>query len=465
MGEIEVSSKGGVREEAQAVLEKSPVFFRDLEHPPLLAVRGEGVYLYDAAGRRYLDAASGAAVCALGHGHPEVIATLRAQADKLAYAHPLRFTSPPMLELAEALTSTAPSNLSRVYFVSGGSEANETAIKLARQYHLACGRPGKYKVISRRVSYHGATLGALALSGQVARRRAFAPMLLPAPTAAPAYCYRCPFGKTPDTCALECADDLERVILYEGPENVAAFIAEPVSGSSAPGAYPPDAYWRRIREICDRYEVLLIVDEVMSGMGRTGRWWAIQHSGVQPDLLTTAKGLGAGYTPIGAVLVSEEVYATLKRANLPFVHGFTFGGNPLSCAVARKVLEILDRDGLVEWAQVQGEKLLALLRETLGDHPHVGEVRGRGLLLGVEFVADKDKKTPFPAEADIRGRVARACLERGLYVYPGGGSADGVRGDHILIAPPLIVEDVHLEQIATTLQAALEAVFAKGEGA
>lgn len=437
------------------------VLWRDLAHPPLEIEQGDGVYLYDTEGKRYLDAASGAAVCALGHGNPEIAAELRDQAETIAYVHLSLYSSRPLQRWADALLDTAPKNLTRVYPVSGGSEANETAIKLARQYHLQRGRSGKYKVISRRVSYHGATLGVLSLTGQTARRRAFAPMMVHQPRAAPAYCYRCPFDKTPDACSLECADDLERVIVQEGPENVSAFIAEPVSGASAPGVYPPDSYWERIREICDRYDVLLIADEVMSGMGRTGVWWAIQHSGVRPDMITAAKGLGAGYTPIGAVMVSEEVIDVLTRTRAQFAHGLTYGGNPLSCAVGAKVIEILTREGLVERASAQGLKLLGRLQEALGDHPHVGEVRGRGLLLGVEIVADRGSKRAFPLEADIRGKIGRSCLEQGLYVYPGGGSVDGLRGDHVLIAPPFTIEDAHIEELVDRLCRAVDAVFAE----
>ena len=440
--------------------DKGNAFFRDLERPPILIERGEGVYLY-GGGKRYLDGASGAAVCSLGHGNEEVASALKTQAKTLSFAHMSKFATPPLLELTEKLVTTTPPNLSRVYCVSGGSEANETAIKLARQYHLQRGHEAKHKVISRRVSYHGTTLGVLPLSGQPLRRRAFSPMMLHAPMTAPAYCYRCPFGKTPDGCALECALDLERVILEEGPENVSAFIAEPVSGSSAPGVHPPDPYWKKIRAICDRYDVLLIVDEIMSGAGRSGSWWAIQHSGVQPDLITAAKGISAGYVPIGAVIVSEEIYDTLVETRARFVHGFTYGGNPLACAVGSKVLDILQRDGLVERAQTQGNKLLSLLHQVLDTHPHVGDVRGRGLLLGVEFVADKASKTPFPVEDNIQSKLSQACLMRELYLYQGGGSVDGLRGDHVLIAPPLIVEDEQLEQIVARLSEAIDDVFSK----
>lgn len=442
---------------------KGAPLYRDFEHTPIVIDRGDGVYLVDQAGNAYLDGGAGAAVCGLGHGHPEVANAIREQAERLTYVHLSHFASAPLMELAKALANTAPANIERASFVSGGSEANETAIKIAHQYHRARGSSSKYKVISRYVSYHGATLGVLSLSGQVARRRAFAPLMPDiAQKVAPAYCYRCPFGQSPDSCSLECADDLERVILHEGPENVSAFIAEPVSGASAPGAHPPDSYWERVREICDRYDVLLIVDEVMSGVGRTGQWWAIQHSGVEPDMITSAKGLGAGYTPIGATLLSGEICEALAHAERPFVHGFTYGGNPLSCAVAAKVLEIMGRADLVSQAQTKGDQLFARLRDALGKHPHVGDIRGRGLLLGVEFVADKTTREPFPTEANVRSRMSRACLDQGLYLYPGGGSANGSKGDHVLIAPPLVIDDAQIDELVEKLTVAVRTVFQEG---
>ena len=437
---------------------------------PRLVVHGDGVYLYDEAGRRYLDGAAGAAVCALGHGHPELLRAIEGQLHELAYAHGLTFATPALLAAAERLARTAPGGGPwRAYFVSGGSEAVETALKIARQLALARGEGTRFKVLTRRVAYHGATLGALALSGQPARRRAFAPLMPPiAAKVAPAYCYRCPFGRTPDRCALECAQDLERAVLEEGPENVLAFLAEPVSGSSAPGAHPPDDYWRVVREICNRHGLLLIADEVMSGLGRTGRWWAIEHGRVVPDLIVTAKGLGAGYVPVGAVLVPEALYRELVEAEPPegpgFVHGFTFGGHPVAAAAAAATLEIVERDGLVRRAAELGDRLLRGLREALGAHPHVGRIEGRGLLLGIEFVRDRRTKEPFPVTARVRQRVAEAALERGLYVYPGGGSADGVRGDHVLIAPPLVIAPEQLDELVEKLKAAVEAALGASTG-
>jgi adenosylmethionine-8-amino-7-oxononanoate aminotransferase len=439
--------------------QRQAAFFRDLTREPITIVRGEGVYLYDEQGKRYLDGASGAAVACLGHGNRELAEVLYTQAQRLSYAHPSKFATEPMLELAAKLAERAPEPLTRVYFTSGGSESTETAMKLARQYALARGHMNKYKVISRRTSYHGATLGALSISGQVGRRQLFTPMMLPEPMIAPTACYRCPFGKEPASCHFECADDLETVVLNEGPENIAAFIAEPIVGSSAPGRHPPDGYWQKIREICNRYEIVFIADEVMSGNGRSGKWWAMQHTGVSPDIITTAKGIGAGYTPLGAVLVKEEIFEAMKRVAGNFRHGHTYAGNPLSCAVGVKVIEIIEREGLLDNVAYMGHLLLHRLIDEIGEHPHVGVIRGRGLLLGIEFVADKRSKRPFEASDNVRSAFSHACLERGLYVYQGGGNVDGVRGDHALLAPPFIIDEAHVEEMVSIIKEAVEAAM------
>jgi len=437
---------------------RSALFLRDLAREPIEIVRGEGVYLFDDEGRRYLDGASGAAVASLGHGNAEIADVISQQARRLAYAHPSKFATREALELGQKMIERAPDGLTRVIFTSGGSESNETAIKLARQYHLGRGNANKYKVVTRRTSYHGATLGALAVSGQIGRRQPFAPMLLAQPMIAPTSCYRCPFGQQPESCHLECADDLETALLNEGPENVAAFIAEPIVGSSAPGRVPPDAYWRRIREICDTYDVVFIADEVMSGNGRSGRWWAMQHTDVSPDLLTTAKGIGAGYTPLGAVLAREEFHAVMQSVPGNFRHGHTYSGNPLSCTVGSKVIEIIERDGLLANVAARGLQLQQRLDEAIGAHPYVGSVRGRGLLMGIEFVQDRATKKPFPVEVDFRTRFSHACLAEGVYVYQGGGNVDGRRGDHALLAPPFILNEAQAEEMVTGITRALERV-------
>lgn len=436
----------------------SPVFLRDLGREPIEITSGQGPYLYDSDGRRYLDAASGAAVACLGHGNEEIAQHLASQAARLAFAHPSKFGTKESVELAEKLINRAPAQFTRVLFASGGSEANETAIKLARQYHLTRGKPNKYKVITRRTSYHGATLGALALSGQVGRRQPFTPMMLAQPMIAPTSCYRCPFGRSPDSCNFECADDLETTLNNEGAENVAAFIAEPIVGSSAPGRLPPDGYWKRIREICDEYDVVFIADEVMSGNGRSGKWWATQHTDVVPDMITTAKGISAGYSPLAAVLVREEFHTAMRETVGYFRHGHTFAGNPLSCTVGSKVIDIIERDGLLENVVRMGDLLKRRLQEELGDDPNVGVIRGRGLLLGVEFVADRATKAPFPADHDFRSRFSHACLSEGIYIYQGGGNVDGRRGDHALLAPPFIIDETHVEELVGGMKRALERV-------
>lgn len=436
----------------------SPLFLREPSREPIEIVAAEGCYLHGADGRRYLDAASGAAVASLGHGNREIARLMGDQAGRLAFAHPSKFVTREAHELAEKLAARAPAGLHRVLFTSGGSESTETAIKLARQVQLARGRPAKHKVITRRASYHGATLGALSVSGQAGRRQPFTPMMLAQPMIAPTSCYRCPFGRRPDSCDFECGNDLDTVLRNEGSDDVAAFIAEPIVGSSAPGRHPPDGYWRRIREICDRHDVIFIADEVMSGNGRSGAWWAMQRTGVVPDLVTTAKGLSAGYSPLGAVLVRDEFYAEVRDLPGAFRHGHTFAGNPLSCAVGSRVIDIIERDGLLPRVAELGDRLKARLREALGGHPNVGVVRGRGLLLGVEFVEDRDSRRPFPAEAAFRTRFAHACLREGLYVYEGGGHVDGLQGDHVLLAPPFIFDDHQVEELVAGTARALERV-------
>lgn len=415
--------------------------------------------MFDRDGRRYLDAASGAAVSSIGHGNEEVAEAMAEQAKKIDFAHLSKFYARSLVDMAAGLVDISPGEITRVHPVSGGSEANETAIKLARVYGIQRGEPEKYKIISRRSSYHGATLGALALSGKTKRQRAFAPMMATNPKIAAAYCYRCPYGRKPSMCSLECAEDLERAIVQEGEDTVAGFIAEPVSGSSAPGVHPPDGYWGRVREICDEYGVLLIVDEVMSGMGRTGRWWGIDHSGVVPDIISVAKGIGAGYSPLGAILIHENIYEVIKETGGALNHGFTYGGNPISAAVGAKVIEIIRRDNLVDRVVKLGQVLLERLRTALGDHPHVGEIRGRGLLVGVEFVRDRETKEPFEEEYDLPGRLRSTCLDHGVYIYPGGSTVNGTRSSQVLLAPPFIVTGEQVDELVQGLRVAIEEVL------
>ena len=439
----------------------SRVFHRDLHATYPRAVRGEGVYLFDSAGKRYLDACGGAAVSCLGHDHPGVLAAVREQLQTLAYAHTSFFTTEVLEELADELISAAPPGLSRVYFTSGGSEAMEAAIKLARQYALEIGEPERDTLIARRHSYHGTTLGALAAGGHAARRRGYEPLLRSAEHVSACFAYR---GKRPsEECAGgdvayadRLAGELEERIQNLGPGRAAAFIAETVVGATA-GAVPPvPGYFRRVRDICDRHGALLILDEVMCGMGRTGSLHACEQEGISPDLLAVAKGLGAGYQPIGAVLVSERIHEAIRRGSGAFRHGHTYMGHPMACAAALAVQRTIRDENLLDAVRTRGALLHTLLDERLGHHPHVGDIRGRGLFRAVELVRDRATKEPFAADRRLHQRVRRQAIARGLMVYPAGGTADGERGDHVLLAPPFVISEAELHDVVDGLAAALD---------
>ncbi|MEO1541130.1 MAG: aspartate aminotransferase family protein [Pseudomonadota bacterium] len=417
--------------------------------------RGEGIYLYDREGKRYLDGSGGAAVSCLGHGDADVIAAIKAQLDAAAYAHTSFFTSEPAEDLADRLIADAPEGLDRVYFVSGGSEAVEAALKLARQYAVERGETQRHRIIARDQSYHGNTLGALATGGNAWRRAPFAPMLIETSHIPPCFAYRHQREDETDIAYGErAADALEAEITRLGSESVLAFVAEPVVGATA-GAVPAvDGYFRRIREICDRHGVLLILDEVMCGMGRTGHLFACEADGVRPDILAIAKGLGAGYQPIGAMLCSREIYDTIAGGSGFFQHGHTYLAHPTACAAAGAVLTKLTEGGLVERSRVMGERLQGALEAAFGQHPHVGDIRGRGLFRAIELVANRDTKAPFDPKLQLHKRIKRAAFDAGLACYPMGGTIDGVRGDHILLAPPFILEDAHIGEIVTALDTA-----------
>lgn len=426
-----------------------------------VAVRGEGCYLIDAAGKRYLDGSGGAAVSCLGHSDADVRTALHDQLDRLAFAHTGFFTSDPAEALADRLIAHAPPGIERVYLVSGGSEAVEAALKLARQYFMEIGQPQRHRVIARRQSYHGNTLGALAAGGNAWRRAQFAPLLVETSHIAPCYEYRdrAP-GETVEAYGLRVADELEAEIIRLGPETVMAFIAEPVVGATA-GAVPAvPGYFRRIREICDRHGILLILDEVMCGMGRTGHLFACAEDGVAPDLITIAKGLGAGYQPIGALLTSGRIYDALAAGSGFFQHGHTYMGHPMAAAAANAVLEAIVGRGLLARVREQGAKLQAALEAELGQHPHVGDIRGRGLFRGVELVADRETKTPFDPALKLHARVKALAFEAGLICYPMGGTIDGQRGDHILLAPPFIIEDAQIDELVCKLSGAIRGALA-----
>ncbi|WP_306169347.1 aspartate aminotransferase family protein [Halomonas sp. MMSF_3323] len=435
----------------------SRVFHRHLKASYPTAVAGDGPYLIDAAGKRYLDACGGAAVSCLGHSDPEVQAAISEQVKRMAYAHSSFFTSEPMEALADFLVDRAPQGIGSVYFVSGGSEAVEAALKMARQYFLEIGQPERTQVIARRQSYHGNTLGALATGGNAWRRRPFEPLLADTTQVSPCYAYR---GQRSDESAeaygerlaVELEDTIERL----GPRRVMAFVAEPVVGATL-GAVPAvPGYFRRVREICDRHGILLILDEVMCGMGRTGRLFACEQEGVSPDLLTVAKGLGGGYQPIGATLASARIRDTIAEGTGFFQHGHTYIGHATACAAALAVQRAVEERGLLAQVQARGEALRARLQQRFGDHPHVGDIRGRGLFLGLELVADRGSKEPFDPDRRLNAAVKAAAMDQGLMCYPAGGTLDGRRGDHVLLAPPYIVEEDHLDEIVDKLDAALQ---------
>ena len=425
------------------------------------AAGGQGVELFDSTGRAYIDACGGAAVSCLGHGHPDVLATLHAQLDKLAYAHTGFFTSEAAEALADRLAATAPGNLDHVYLVSGGSEAVEAALKMARQYFWETGQPQRKHIIARRQSYHGNTLGALASGGNFWRRRQFEPLLIETHHIDPCYAYRFQEpGESDAEYAARAAQGLEDKILALGGDSVIAFIAETFVGATA-GAVPPVGdYLRRIREICDRYGVLLILDEVMCGMGRTGTLHAFEQEGIVPDIVTIAKGLGGGYQPIGAVILGEHIFAAFRDGSGAFQHGHTYMGHPMAAAAALAVQEVIERDGLLANVRAMGEHLGARLRERFGQHPHVGDIRGRGLFWGLEFVSDRESKAPFDPALRLHACLKAEAMTRGLMIYPMGGTVDGERGDHMLLAPPFIVGRDTIDTIVDRLAETIDATFA-----
>lgn len=427
-----------------------------------VAVAGRGVELFDRDGRAYIDASGGAAVSCLGHGHPDVVGALHEQADRLAYAHTGFFTSEPAEALADMLIANAPAGISHVYFVSGGSEAVEAALKMARQYFVEKGEPQRRAIIARRQSYHGNTLGALAAGGNAMRRAQFRPLLAETHHIEPCYAYRHKRDdESEEEYGLRAAQALEDKIQELGAETVMAFVAEPVVGATA-GAVPAvPGYLKRVREICDRHGVLLILDEVMCGMGRTGTLHACTQDGVAPDLMTIAKGLGGGYQPIGAVLLSRAIFDAFATGSGLFQHGHTYIGHPMACAAALAVQRVIERDGLLENVRTMGERLRNLLAERLGTHPYVGDLRGRGLFIGLEVVEDRTTKAPFDPALKLHARIKQAAMARGLLVYPAGGTIDGARGDHVLVAPPFIVEDQDLDRIVDRLDAAIDAAVAE----
>ncbi len=434
----------------------SHIFPRHTKVKTPVAVSGEGCYLYDSSGKQYLDASGGAAVSCLGHGDVEIIAAIKAQLDQLAFAHTNFLTSEPAEQLADLLIEHAPEGIEKVYLVSGGSEATEAAIKLARQYFVEKGEDQRRHLIARKQSYHGNTIGALSAGGNIWRRQQFAPLLVDVKHISPCFEYRFrEEGESAEAYGLRAAQELEAEILRLGPDTVMAFIAEPVVGATL-GAVPAvEGYFKRIREICDKYGVLLILDEVMCGMGRTGHLYACEADGISPDILCIAKGLGGGYQPIGAMLCSGEIYGTIEAGSGFFQHGHTYLGHPVAAAAGLAVVSaILDR-GLIPRVREMGGKLEAALQAKFGQHPNVGDIRGRGLFRGIELVQNRETKEPFAPERRLAAKIKAAAMANGLICYPMAGTIDGKQGDHILLAPPYILEEEHIEELVTKLDAAI----------
>jgi len=439
----------------------SGLFSRNFKKTFPLAARGEGCWIIDQSGRRFLDASGQAAVVSIGHGVPEIGHAMAEQSSQIAFAHTSQFHTASAEKLAARLLALAPANFrngGRVYFTSGGSEATETAIKLVRQFHLETGEKNRYRVISRQQSYHGSTLGAMSVSGNVSRRAPYEPLLAEWGHIAPCFCYHCPFEKTFPECGVACADDLEVYLLEHEADQAAAFIFEPVVGATLGAAVPPEGYVARIAEICRKHGILLIADEIMTGMGRTGKAFAVQHWGAEPDIILVGKGVASGYAPLGAVLVSSRVVEAFERGSGAFMHGFTYQAHPVSTAAGNAVLDYIESKKLFERVTPAGKNLRDAL-SSLQSHPNVGDVRGLGLLLGVEFVKDKATREPFPRADNIAERIRQAALAEGVLTYPTQGCVDGQRGDHILLAPPFTISTEESAVIARAVSSALATVF------
>jgi adenosylmethionine-8-amino-7-oxononanoate aminotransferase len=434
----------------------SHVFYRKFKHPHPTISHGEGIYLWDTDGKRYIDASGGAVVVNVGHGIKAIAGAMGEQAASVAFAHATMFTSDVLEQLANELAEVTPIPDARLFFMCSGSEANETAMKFARQLQIARGETLRHMTISRWGSYHGGTLGAVALTGKASMRRFFTPMFVDVPHIPPPYCYRCSFNLTYPECGIACAQALEDEILRHGKENVSAFIAEPVSGATIGAVVPPPEYWPTVREICDLYGVLLIADEVMSGMGRTGRWFAIEHWKTIPDILCMGKGVSGGYAPLSVTAVRGDLVELLWGQTGDFNHGGTYSHQPVTAAAGLAALQYIKENDLITHAARVGERLGERLREELGEMSCVGDVRGLGMIWALEFVADRKGKTPFSKARGFAGRVFETAFKSGLIVYAMPGCADGESGDHVMVAPPLVVEESQIDDIIGLLRAAIE---------
>lgn len=419
---------------------------------------GEGIYIYDTSGKKYLDGCCGALISNLGHCLPEIAGAINEQYGKIEFAHPSRWHSSVVEQAAAAVAATAPGDLDQVWFVSGGSEAIESAVKLARQYYVE--RDGistsKHLTIGRWNSYHGSTLGTMAIAGSMARRRIFSPLFRESPKVAASYCYRCPFNSEYPSCGLLCAKELEQTIKIIGPQYITSFIAEPIVGSTVGAIVPPDEYWPMVREICTKYDILLIADEVMTGCGRTGKNFAVDHWNVVPDIIATAKGLAAGYVPTGGIIARNHIVEAIKTGSGAFGHGHTYNGNPISAAAVVAVFKYMNEHKVVENAAKMGEILGAGLKKIGRENPMVGDVRGKGLMWGFELVKNKETREPFD-KVGAANAATKECIDRGLIIYPGSGQVDGLTGDNFLVAPPLIINEEQVNELLEKLSDGLSA--------
>ncbi|MCA1030348.1 aspartate aminotransferase family protein [Bacillus timonensis] len=413
---------------------------------------GNGVFLYDTNGKKYLDGSSGAVTANIGHGNPEIVKVMTEQAQKISFVYRSQFTSEPAEELAEKMSQISQGDLNSTFFVNSGSEATETAMKIAIQYWQERGVKGKNKILSRWMSYHGITIGALSMSGHPARRSRFVPLLEDYPTVSPPYCYRCPFHSTYPDCQLMCALELEKAIKRVGQEHIAAFIAEPIIGAAGAAVVPPSNYYKTIKEICNRYNILFIADEVMTGFGRTGKMFAMEHWHVQPDIVAIGKGMGAGYTPIAATLVSDTVMEPILHGSKQIMSGHTFSANPLSAAVSLAVINYIEKNQLIFKSEKMGNYLFKKLKKLQNKYSIIGDVRGKGLLIGVEFVTDVINKLPFHKEVDLTNHIIGKAFSNGLIVYPASSGVEGIEGDAILIAPPLTITSEEVEELISLFE-------------
>jgi len=430
---------------------KGHIFYRKLTKTYPLVTHGEGIYLYDEQGKQYIDGSGGALVVNIGHGQKGILQKMADQIGRVGYVHGTQFTTKSIEEYGETLGRILPEGLGKIYFLSGGSESVEAAIKFARQYYLESGQSQRWRVIARWHSYHGNTLGALSLTGRIAMRRPYLPLLIDFPHFPPPYCYRCPFGLSYPKCELECARALENVIRMEGPETISGVILEPIVGATIGAVVPPDDYLPLIKKICERYGILLIDDEVMTGMGRTGTWFAVEHWGVSPDIMVLGKGMSGGYFPLSAMITKGEYVDRLKEKTGGFVHGHTFSHHPVACSVGLSVIQYIKENRLIERCAEKGKYLLKRLEE-LKDFRFVGDVRGKGLMTAIEFVKDQKAKEPFPRAEKFAERVIDLAFENGLVLYPGTGFVDGVNGDMVMVGPPLIIQEDQIDELMEILK-------------